>query len=158
MAHAITHTFPFRITSLAHPATHFTDRFANSPKFRIGRMAFKPAFVGGWKHFVVDPGRIPDAEYGYSPVYQFLTNPVDSSVALCTDKHLRFPVQCFVNCFDKSRCFSGSRRTVNDGYITCAEYLVDSCFLGAVQPGEADRIQLPESRFLWTKQNITQFC
>ena len=45
--HAITHSFPFRITTPAHPATHFADRFTNSPKLRIGRMTFKPAFVGG---------------------------------------------------------------------------------------------------------------
>jgi len=45
--HAITHSFPFRITTPAHPATHFADRFMDSPKLRVGRMTFKPAFIGG---------------------------------------------------------------------------------------------------------------
>ena len=103
-------------------------------------MALKPPFVSGRQHFVVYPCRIADTEHCYSPVYQFLTNPIDSGITLRADKHLRFPVQRFVNGFDKRSRLPGSRRTVYDGDVTRAEHLVDGCFLRIVQPREAYRI------------------
>lgn len=71
-------------------------------------MAFKTAFIGKSKHFVIDAGGITNTENGNTPVHQFLANPVYSHIALCANHHLIFPVKGLVNGFYQCGSLTGS--------------------------------------------------
>ena len=91
-------------------------------------MAFKAAFVGRREHFVVYTRGVANTKYGYSPVCQFLADPVHSSITLSADQHLRFAAQCFADGFNQCGGFARSRRTVNHHHIAGLQGFADGRF------------------------------
>ena len=91
-------------------------------------MAFKTAFIGKSKHFVIDAGGITNTENGNTPVHQFLANPVYSHIALCANHYLIFPVKGLVNGFYQCGSLTGSGRTVDYSNIFGMHHFI-YCFL-----------------------------
>ena len=120
-------------------------------------MTFEAPFVGERKHFVVHPGRITDAQNRYTAVNQFFGNPVDSHITLCTDEHLTFPMECFVDSLYQRSCFSSSRRSVDNCYVFGAQHQIDGGFLARVQPGKAYGLKSIVAGWLCAVKDFTQF-
>ena len=94
------------------------------------------ALVGEGKHLVVHLCRIAYAQHIDATVDELFRYPVDSHVALCTDKYLVLALQCLKNCLNKCRCLAGSGRTMYNGYVLSAKHLVDGVRLRVVEKRE----------------------
>ena len=105
-------------------------------------MTFEHTFISEAEHFIVDPAWVAYTHDRYAAVGQLFGNPVYGHVALGTDQNLAFTTERFVNGFYKCSGFSGTRRTVYNGYVFSPQYVVDRRFLLRVQPWKTDGHEL----------------
>ena len=102
------------VAPLSRQAVQLADVASYLPKLGIVGVGFEAAFIAESEHFVGDACRISNAEHLYATVCQLLADPVDGGIALCTDHHLGFPAQHFVDGFHECGGFSRSRWSVDD--------------------------------------------
>ena len=72
-----------RIIELAYGAAY-------APQLVVERMALEAALVGVIEHAVGHPGWVAYAQDVHATLGEFLADPVNRHIALCTNKHLNF--------------------------------------------------------------------
>ena len=119
-------------------------------------MTLEAALVGEAQHLVVHTGRVSDTEHVDASIHQFFGNPVHRHIALCTHQHLTLSHQGFVDGFHQGRGFSGSRRSVNNGYILRPKHLIHSSFLGRIEPRKLHRGKRESARLLIRIEQVAE--
>ena len=106
--------------------------FAYAPQLGIIGVRLVLAFIAVAQHLVVHTRGVANTQHPHTALHQFLANPVDCHIRLCTHKHLRLAVERLGNCFYERGGFSGARRSVHYHHIAAGKYVVHCHFLAAV--------------------------
>ena len=113
-----------------------TYGLAYGPQVMVSGVSLKPSLERLSQHTVGDACWIADAQHVDSTVTEFLRYPIHGHVALGTHQNLRLAVQRLVDGLHQRGGLACARRTMHHGHVLGPQYLVDSLFLGGVEPGE----------------------
>ena len=100
-------------------------------------MVGEPPFVSERQHLVVHLHGVAYAQHVDAAVNEPFANPVNRHVALRAHKHLVLAAQRLVDGLHEGCRLARARRSVYDGHVLGAEYVVHRLFLRRVKPGEA---------------------
>ena len=107
----------------------------------IVRMRLEATLIGERQHLVVDTGRITDTQDVDASVNEFLRDPVDSHITLCTYQHLTLTHQCLTDGFYERCRLTSARRAMDDSDILCPQHPIDGILLRSVQIREVHRLE-----------------
>ena len=102
-------------------------------------MCLEAPLVSEAEHLVVDTCGVANTQHVDTPVYEFLADPVNRHVALCTDKYLTLAHQRLVDSLNKRRCLTRSWRPMNNRHVFSPQHFVDCAFLSHIEPGKRHR-------------------